>query len=118
MSYEDFTRAASLRLGITREITLERMRQHNKFGLQQHPDGTGGETFANMAKVLKDVVAEAAANGTLTWQLILMEEIYEALAETDPAKLGTELVQVAAVCVAWVEDLRTRPVQEAGAGDR
>ncbi len=118
MSYEEFTSAASLRLGITREITLERMRQHNKFGLQQHPDGTGGETYAQMAETLRKLVEEAAANGAVTWQLILTEEVYEAFAETDPAKLATELVQVAAVCVAWVEDLRTRASQEADADGR
>jgi len=35
-----------------------------------------------------------------------MEEVFEALAETDPEKLELELIQAAAVIVAWVEKLR------------
>jgi hypothetical protein len=41
----------------------------------------------------------------VTWAHILTEEFYEALAEADPEKLREELVQVAAVAVAWVECL-------------
>lgn len=34
-----------------------------------------------------------------------VEEVYEALAESDENKLTEELIQVAAVCVAWVENI-------------
>jgi hypothetical protein len=37
-----------------------------------------------------------------------MEEVREAMAESDPAKLRVELVQVAAVSVAWIEALDRR----------
>jgi len=43
-----------------------------------------------------------------TWEMILLEEVWEALAETDPVKLRAELIQVAAVAVAWVEDIDSR----------
>ncbi|MEY9934267.1 hypothetical protein ABH926_008932 [Catenulispora sp. GP43] len=39
---------------------------------------------------------------------MLLEEVYEALAEVDPAALRAELVQVAAVAAAWVEDIDSR----------
>lgn len=42
------------------------------------------------------------------WRTILAEEVYEAFAETDPARLRHELVQVAAVAAAWVEDIDSR----------
>ena len=51
---------------------------------------------------------EAAKSGTLTWRHILLEEVFEALAESDPAKLRTESIQSAAVIAAWVEDIDSR----------
>jgi hypothetical protein len=47
-------------------------------------------------------------NGDLTWDGILLEEVYEALAEADPVKLREELVQVAAVAASWVVALDRR----------
>lgn len=46
--------------------------------------------------------------GCVHWRLILEERVAEAFAEPDPEKLEAELVQVAAVCVAWIEGLRRR----------
>jgi hypothetical protein len=40
---------------------------------------------------------------------VLNEEVAEAFAESDPAKLRAELLQVAAVCAAWIYDIDTRP---------
>jgi len=45
----------------------------------------------------------AAAFGRVSWADILLEEVFEALAEDDPAALRVELIQVAAVAVQWVE---------------
>jgi hypothetical protein len=61
------------------EVQDERRRQDAKWGEQNHPDGT-----------------------------IALEEVFEALVETDPAKLRDELLQVAAVAVAWVEAIDRR----------
>lgn len=91
------------------DVKRERERQVRKWGPQQHPDGTGGIRF----KALRDVYTrindgrEADAEPAV-WSDILLEEVYEALSETDPVKLMTELTQVAAVAVAWVEDRRAR----------
>ena len=102
------------------EIRAERARQDARFGEQNHPDLAGDaetqcdarEMFARYAGNYRDI-----NDGTFDprdtdprqdWTGILLEEVYEALAESDPVKLRTELIQTAAVCVAWVEHLDRR----------
>lgn len=87
------------------EVYQERVRQHDKWGEQNHPDGTGGVSAEYWAKVIRRDCDRAFADGRGTFAHILNEEVAEALAETDPEKLKTELIQVAAVAVAWVEKL-------------
>lgn len=100
------------------EVAEERERQNAKWGEQNHPNGTGPdglllddvadhrhgirrfETLRNDAIVQTDI---RATDGTVTFADILLEEVFEALAEEDPAKLRTELIQVAAVATQWVE---------------
>lgn len=41
----------------------------------------------------------------VTWVHLVREEIAEAFQEDDPARLSAELIQVAALCVSWVERL-------------
>lgn len=89
-------------------IDAERSRQIAKFGDQRHPDGTGltgDDERANSARHMCQAMAE---RGEVTWRDILWEEVAEALAESDSAKLRAELIQVAAVCAAWVSDLDRR----------
>lgn len=92
--------------GALGEVAVERVRQDQRWGAQNHPDGTGrgGERLANA----RELCREAAEYGWLTWRHILEEEVSEALAETGPAQLRDELVQVAAVAVAWVEAIDRR----------
>ena len=91
------------------EIDAERQAQLAKFGDQHHPDGTGAEYYVGMADEARaDVERFVAQHSGPEWALVLLEEVYEALAESDPAKLRTELVQVAAVCAAWVADIDSR----------
>lgn len=89
------------------DIAIERDAQLAKWGPQSHDDGTG-EHFKFLADDARYTTDQAAQVNELTWQHILTEEYYEALSEEDPAKLRTELVQVAAVCAAWIQDLDTR----------
>ena len=101
-------------------IRDERARQNTKWGEQNHPDGTGPDTHplrticsdATPASALADIATfatdTAAELGLVTWRNILLEEVFEALAEPDPAKLRTELVQVAAVAAQWVEAIDRR----------
>lgn len=88
------------------EVYAERERQHAKWGEQNHPNGTAypnAETAISMADSARRHCDMAFRHGGGTWRHILDEEIYEAYAEVDPVKLREELVQVAAVTVAWIE---------------
>lgn len=116
------------RASVLSEVAGERRRQDAKWGEQNHPDGTGpnevplAETWWNTPEndPLEDVAATALAKaatkatdanartGTVTFADILLEEVFEALAEDEPAKLRTELVQVAAVATQWVEAIDRR----------
>lgn len=92
------------------DIILERTRQDRKWGEQNHPDGTNDEMYARgSANTAKAVTDRAAQDDRLTWRMILNEEVQEAFAEVDPQKLRTELIQVAAVAVAWIEAIDRRP---------
>jgi hypothetical protein len=89
------------------DVRCERERQDAKWGEQNHPDGTGRPGARLMADHYRRV-CQAHTPETDNWQDILSEEVYEAYAETNPAKLREELVQVAAVAVAWVEAIDRR----------
>lgn len=91
-------------------IERERFAQIAQWGEQRgYKDGTGHEFFLRMAgeyKAQNDARQEAGKPGV--WSKVLLEEVFEALSETDELMLEDELIQTAAVCVAWIEDLRQR----------
>lgn len=89
------------------EIVLERNRQDAKWGEQNHPDGTGRPGARQLADWAR-AVCKANDPTRDNWQDILTEEVYETFAETDPVLLRAELVQIAAVCMAWVEAIDRR----------
>jgi hypothetical protein len=95
------------------EIHAERDRQDAKWGEQNHRDGTA--TFPGADRRAADEArreCETLANlGACTWRAILTEEVAEAFAERDPAKLRAELIQVAAVAVSWVQAIDRREVE-------
>lgn len=95
---------------ILEEVRDERRRQDDLWGEQNHPDGTGGETWASNADNFRALCDLKHKMGQGTWLDILLEEAFEASAEDDPDKLRAELIQVAAVATAWVEaiDRRTK----------
>lgn len=99
------------RPGVVLEIIRERETQHAVWGEQNLPNGTGPdrlllgtlpryENLRDIAKVQTDIRAHA---GTGTFADLLVEEVFEALAEEDPAKLRAELIQVAALAAQWAE---------------
>ena len=108
---------------VLEEVSQERARQDTKWGEQNHPNGTGDDvallhgrplpkphahvavTMGTLAYLARDVTDQAANLGTVTWADILLEEVAEGLAEADPSRLRAELIQVAAVAVAWVEKI-------------
>lgn len=108
---------------VLEEVSYERQRQDAKWGEQNHPNGTGDDvalmhgvtlpkphprvavTMGTLAHVARQVTDRAADDGSVTYADILLEEVGEAFAEADPAALRAELIQVAAVAVAWVEKI-------------
>lgn len=96
------------RIRILHDVYDERERQERKFGEQHHPDGTS-ENYAGVANLSRDLCQEAVETDSLTWRHILDEEFSESVGEHDKKKLRQELVEVAAVAVAWVEDIDSRP---------
>ncbi len=111
-------------LSVLNDVAVERMEQHKKWGEQSHPDGTGPNEGLAVVNVIGDFSAENKfsilakdftdstdylfARKAGTWADILLEEVFEALAESDAEKLREELIQNAAVLVAWVENIDRR----------
>lgn len=95
---------------IMQEVVAERFRQEEKFPGQQLPDGndTSAKTMGLLAKLAKNRCDQASADGVLTWHDVLLEEVAEALAETDQDALREELIQVAAVAMRWAQDIDRR----------
>lgn len=107
---EDLSSDAIVSAGrVLQEVYAERAKQDAKWGEQNHPLGTGEPVseefmFADQeAAFQKQEVDRLAKAHQLTFWDILFEEVLEVNAETDPAKVRAELVQVAAVAVAMIE---------------
>lgn len=96
---------------IAQEVVTERGNQDDKWGQQNHPDGTGGDAAQREADVARALCEHNFKYGKGTWKDILYEEVKEAFAESDPAKLREELLQVAAVASAWAEAIDRRGPQ-------
>jgi hypothetical protein len=105
---------------VLQEVLVERRRQDEKWGVQNHPDvrpqfeGLDQSDRCRIyeIKTARDAITvteEAAENGLLSWPDILLEETSEAIEATvDPEALRRELIQVAAVAVAWIESIDRR----------
>lgn len=93
---------------VLEEVSHERARQDARWGEQNHRDGTGGDQDKTNADLARQVCDDAFKTNAGSWALILTEEYAEAMAESAPDKLRAELVQVAAVAVAWVEAIDRR----------
>ena len=90
------------------EIANERVRQDEKWGEQNHRNGNnvaGAKLFADRARQACEEAFEADAG---SWRHILEEKVAEALAAETEVELREELIQVAAVTVAWIECMDRR----------
>ena len=96
----------------------ERLRQDKKFGVQDHlsvpnfvrgkPNVACAHSKVPVASYMREYNDTLVSFQRLTWGPILVEEVSEALeaaASESPAALRAELVQVAAVAVAWIDCL-------------
>lgn len=90
-------------LAMMAAVRAERQRQLEKWGIQRHPHGTGNEAARVLAEQWKAICDANHAQGLDDWFTIAIEEFMEAAAETDLRKLFDEVVQNAAVFVAWGE---------------
>lgn len=113
------------------DIHTERRAQHAKWGRQHLPNGTEDSTLNRSSRDnIRAFVDSLPQFGwprepafcrlpdgvrVLTWADVLSEEFFEAMAEEDPAKLRAELVQVAAVAVAWIEAIDRKEIVPGGA---
>lgn len=95
------------RSGWFRQIVHERGRQDDKWGEQNHPDGMG-EVWKAAADDAREATDRAAANGTVTWRHIILEEVYEMIAESDEDRIIAEGVQIAAVLAQHREAIMRR----------
>lgn len=94
---------------ILHQIVDERKRQDEKWGADRNlPDGTNKAIFRRNRELSKELCDTAVKTGALDWRDILAEEFWEACAEEDPVLLRAELIQVAAVAVAWAEAIDRR----------
>jgi ADP-ribose pyrophosphatase YjhB (NUDIX family) len=98
------------------DVAAERAAQDAMWGMQVLPDGTGGEERVADSDLARRATETAAGDGELTWRHVLAEEVLEAFAETDPERLRTELIQVAAVAVKWAQALDRRPTAARATG--
>lgn len=107
--------AQSQHYHISREVFRETDQQLVKWGVQDHPMGTGPTlTFTHLPvgshylhavdfeEWARDRTDDSAKRGDVTYEKILTEEFAEAIAEDDPVKLEAELIQVAAVAVSMI----------------
>lgn len=100
---------------ILTEIGLERGAQDAKWGAPKDvPNGTGidgsllGYSFGELRDMMQSAVDELAARHESKLAAVLLEEVFEALAEDDDAMLRIELIQVAAVAAKWVQIIDER----------
>lgn len=106
---------------VFQEVLTERLRQDAKWGIQDHPDIPKGCKTPHLffdiptADAARKFCEDAFRRGTGSFAHIFTEEVSEAIEDADtPERLRKELIQVAAVCVAWVEKI-DRDAVKAGA---
>lgn len=90
-------------------VDQEVRRQLDKWGAQDHADGTSHEKYHILEAVAKAECDHAEATGNQSWALIGIEEMMEAAAsDPDSPNLDVEIVQVAAVMASWYLARRRR----------
>ena len=96
--------------GVLREVHIERERQDKLFGEQNHKDWKDSSRAGPFMALLeaREEYDEDERTGQMNWTSILAEEVLEAFTAESEKELREELIQVAAVAVAWIECLDRR----------
>ncbi|GLY55369.1 hypothetical protein [Lentzea sp. NBRC 102530] len=92
-----------------KQVHEERARQDARWGEQNHPYRsplTGLDWCRDSVEYWQAANAVRVEIGQLAWDGILLEEVFEALAEQDSDRRIEELTQVAAVAVAMIEAIK------------
>lgn len=99
------------------DIAEERGRQDDMWGQQDFPDGTGaterlfgpGPAFAEARDTLRQFCDIEHRMGDGTHRAIVLEEVFEAMAEApNSPELRKELIQAAGTIVQWIESFDRR----------
>lgn len=108
---------------VLRDVFEERCQQEARYGdvNDLHENGTGPDlqwlkpwTTDDAVTIEKKLREDYDSTGRIpTWAELVREELAEALLEDDVDLLASELIQVAALCVSWVERLRARRAESA-----
>jgi hypothetical protein len=112
---------------IINEIKKRRKEQNEKFGVSSHPclDQTllnreGSCTPQRMCEeyhIPSENVAKYNCDNAFyknqgTWAHIAVEELSEIVSEFDLHKRRNEIIDLAAVCIAWLEDIDNKIIKE------
>lgn len=111
---------------VLQAVSNERVNQYAKYGTNSSLiDGTGHGVHwipayphdaEDIERVFREDYDDHGGDGGASWMRLVREEVAEAFQESDPERLEEELIQVAALCVSWVEKLRERRVVTAPGG--
>ena len=114
--YEEATQTDQLIVDtsiVMKAVFQERLRQLEKWGKQTHPDLNHDDKFyIEQSNYVKEWNEELVEKGRISWSSILLEEVTEVLEARDINDTYTELIQVMAVCQAWIEDIVSKANQE------
>lgn len=105
---------------ILTEVGHERASQYETWGAQTHASSYCAAyrlCYRGEAQRWREINDARIKEGRLTWDGILLEEVFEALAEGDDALRRAELIQVAAVAVAEIEEIDRRNAKVDGDGE-
>jgi hypothetical protein len=98
---------------VLEDLAQERRAQFQQWGEQTIPFGSGSYVFKLMCEHYQSTCQANADAGTVTFADVLLEEVFEALAESDPLKLKDELIDAGAVIVQWIELINKQQKEQA-----
>jgi hypothetical protein len=97
--------ANAIPMNVVNDYIAEHKRQEARFPQQHLPNGEDTNYWKGEEDAAKMRVTKAVADGNLTWQLVLNEEVCEVFAEPVLSRKRVELTQVMAVAGRWIEDI-------------